>query len=315
MSTAGQISPTTHAQARGPRPAAAPDQAARFARRLALVLTAASIGIGIALALHGWDYYKLPLGKRMHSPLHDELKPGGTLGRKLGIAGTALILLNLAYMLRRRVKRLQHVGSARTWLEVHIFCGLTGPLILVFHSAFLTNNLVAVVTAWSTLIVVLAGVAGRYMYSQLPRNIYGKEISLADLREEQRAVLDDLGRLLPPGSDAAAEVARFVLPAPTEKRGAPRLLLASLRADAHRLFESARMARRLRGMGIARADAAAAARATRRAAALGLRVTQLAAFQRVLARWRGVHLRLAIVMVVAMVVHVAVVTVLGYGLL
>ena len=283
-------------------------------RAVALALAAISIATIAALLWTGWAYYRLPLAQRVRSPLHDSLKPGGTLGRKLGIAGSALMLANLAYMLRRRVKVLQRVGTQRLWLEAHIFCGLTGPAILVFHSAFLTNNLIAQITAWSTGVVVAAGVVGRYIYAQLPRNIYGKELTLAEVRTEEQALLDELTALLPPDEAAAAGLAAFAVPQPAGKKGAPQLLLRSLLADCRRIAGSFALARRLRRAGLDRAQARAAARATRRAARLGIKIIHLKAFQRLLARWRGIHLKLAFVMVVCMVIHVAVVTLLGYGL-
>jgi hypothetical protein len=331
MSGSPEVAPAPAArpprEAPAPRPAAAagagsarslpkagaPQSAARH-RALALALLAISLATIAYLAWSGRDYYTLPLAQRVRSPLHDRLKPGGVLGRRLGIAGSALMLANLAYYLRRRVKVLQRLGSQRAWLEVHVFCGLTGPAILVFHSAFLTNNLVARVTAVSTAVVVAAGVVGRYLYAQLPRNIYGKEMDLAEIARAQRELIERLAALLPEGHDAGAIVERFALPAPAGKKAAPRLVLRSLRADLGRLLSSFILARYLRRRGLDRRHAREAARTTRRAAALGLRIVQLTAFQRILSRWRGVHLRLTVVMLVAMVLHVAVVTLLGYGL-
>lgn len=295
------------------KPAAEPR--GRAYRLLVAALVAVSISAIAGLAWTGRSYYPLPLAKRVRSPLHDTLKPGGTLGRRLGILGSALMLANLAYFARRRVKLLQKIGTQRLWLEVHVFCGLTGPAILVFHSAFLANNLVARVTAASTALVVAAGIAGRYLYAQLPRNIYGKEMTLAEVRAQQRALLERVVALLPAGPAPEAILGRFAVPEPPGKRGAPRLILASLRADAVRLARSFAVARALRREGVDRRAAREVARATRRVATLGLRITQLAAFQRILSRWRGVHLKLTIVMLACMVVHVAVVTILGYGLL
>jgi hypothetical protein len=282
----------------------------------AIVLAAVSIAAIVVLAWFGWEYYRLPLALRVRSPLHDVLKPGGTLGRRLGIAGSALMLANLAYMLRRRVAFVRKIGSQRLWLEIHVFCGLAGPAILVFHSAFLANNLIARLTAASTAIVVAAGIVGRYIYAQLPRNIYGKELTLAELRTAQRALIEALAAMLPPDArERAGDIATFAIPEPPGKRGAPRLIWQSVRADVARIFSSFQLAARLRRAGLDRRHAREAARATRRAAALGLRISQLHAFQRLLARWRGIHLKLALVMVICMVVHVAVVTILGYGLL
>lgn len=308
---------------------------------LAILLLLASTATIVAIGRAGWAYYRLPLAERVRSPLHATWKPGGSVGKRLGLVGTGLMLANLAYMARRRARVLSGLGTTRAWLEMHVFCGLTGPAILVFHSAFLAQNLVARVTVASTALVVAAGVVGRYLYGRLPRDIEGKELALADLVLERRALAAELREALPPeeealaaalagddeqawsghgapcgpAKDAAAERASADASAAAAAglAAAPGLVAASIRADLARALESYRLARRLREAGVPRADAARAAALARRIAGLRLRIAHLGAFRRILALWREVHVKLAAVMIACIVIHVAVVSALGYG--
>jgi len=56
-----------------------------------------------------------------------------------------------------------------TWLNLHVFTGLFGSLLILFHSAFQFRTPIAVVTAASLGIVVITGIAGRYLYALTPR--------------------------------------------------------------------------------------------------------------------------------------------------
>lgn len=294
--------------------AVAPDRTrgrARTRNALAVLLGGVVVAAAAFLAWSGRDYYRLDLERRVRSPLHPVLKPGGTVGKRLGIAGTVLMLANLAYVARRRLRRLEGVGTRPTWLALHVFCGITGPAILVFHSAFLTTNLFARITAVSTLVVVVTGLIGRYVYAQIPRSISGRELTLAELEARRRELLAELEAVLPPGERTSP------LPAaqdPARAKGGPRLVLLALRTDLARFVESALLGLRLLRRGLGWQRALAGARATASVASVSLRVTELHALQRVLARWRSLHLKLALVMVLAMAVHVAVVTLLGYGI-
>ena len=71
-----------------------------------LALTVAGFLLAAALAallfvLLEADYYLAPAGARAAHPDHEWLRPGRGLGLGFGIAATALIALNLAYLLRR----------------------------------------------------------------------------------------------------------------------------------------------------------------------------------------------------------------------
>lgn len=104
------------------------------------------------------------------------------LGYALGIAGGVAMLLLFAYPLRKRVRALQQLGSARPWFVVHMVLGIAGPLLILLHSGFRIGSLNAGVALWSMLIVAGSGVVGRFLYLLTHRGLAGER--------------EDLGRLL-----------------------------------------------------------------------------------------------------------------------
>jgi len=142
--------------------------AARGSRRLHLLLFVLFASGALALAVRGWEFYRLSIGERVDHPDFRVLGPGSNLGQGYGIAGTVLILTNLLYLVRRRFARLS-VGSLRAWLDVHVFTGLFGGMLVIFHSAFQVRNSVAAVTVGSLSVVIVTGLLGRYLYSLSPK--------------------------------------------------------------------------------------------------------------------------------------------------
>ena len=172
------------------------------------------------LAWFGWrgrDYYPLPLVERPHHALHWELKPGGTVALWYGVAGAGLMTAMLAYSLRKRIPGLRRAGRLGTWLDLHIWCGVTGPLLIVLHSALKVGGLIAI-AFWSMVAVALSGVFGRFLYAQIPRTASGDQLSLdearrldaeltARLRDEFDLSASDLAPFEPPTGGASRSVA------------------------------------------------------------------------------------------------------------
>jgi hypothetical protein len=173
----------------------------------------AAIVVTIFLLAHGLPYYLAPSVARVVSPHHAELKPGGSLGRALGIAGTVILVLVYLYPLRKKWKWLARKGKTKNWLDYHILMGLAGPALITFHSAFKLRG-VAGMAYWSMIAVVVSGIVGRYLYNRIPRK-QGEVAMSIDEMEKLRADLtalleaqnligrEELDRLLVlPSSDA-----------------------------------------------------------------------------------------------------------------
>jgi hypothetical protein len=142
--------------------------ARRFGRWLTIFII---VVVAAALTWRGFGFYRLGLTERTGHPDYRTLNPAGLIGHGYGILGTALILSNLLYLVRRRFA--SHIpdwaGSMKAWLNGHAFTGLTGSLLVLFHSAFQLRTPIATVTSASLGIVVVTGLIGFYLHALVPK--------------------------------------------------------------------------------------------------------------------------------------------------
>jgi hypothetical protein len=105
-----------------------------------------------------------------------EIPPAGELfGHGIGIIGFLLMLMTeTLYSLRKRSRSVKW-GRMSTWLQVHIFMGLVGPFMVLLHTSWKFNGL-AGVTTLLTVIIVVSGIIGRYIFTRIPRTLDGLEI-------------------------------------------------------------------------------------------------------------------------------------------
>ncbi|RPJ62916.1 MAG: hypothetical protein EHM24_25265, partial [Acidobacteria bacterium] len=191
-----------------------------------LVVSGAAVAAVTAIVLFtagGWDYYRTPLRVRAYAQAHAALRPSGTIGHALGIAGLLMMTVPVLYSMRKKWRVLGRLGEMRHWLNVHIFCGIVGPVLVTFHAALKFNGLISV-AYWSMVIVVLSGFVGRYLYVRMPRTIRGIELTYeeilaeaADLRREMAStgLSPDLLALLDALSPPAGSAAPAAGPAPS----------------------------------------------------------------------------------------------------
>lgn len=100
---------------------------------------------------------------------------GELFGHGLGILGFILMLMTeTLYSLRKR-SRSASWGRMSAWLQFHIFTGLVGPYMVLLHTSWKFNGLAGAVTLL-TIIIVVSGIIGRYIYTRIPRTLDGLEI-------------------------------------------------------------------------------------------------------------------------------------------
>lgn len=143
----------------------------------------------------GKDYYLLSRSQRPMHAYHDLLRSSGVGGLSFGMAGTILIFLNLTYLIRGRFLEVEWLGSLRSWLTFHVFTGLIGPPLILFHSAFVLRSPLASISALSLAVVAITGVVGRYIYAHTPRSVQGKELELAELEGNLGVYRADLQKM------------------------------------------------------------------------------------------------------------------------
>jgi len=227
----------------------------------------------------------------------------------LGVVGSSMMLVMLGYSLRKRVRALRRLGPLSHWLDVHIYLGTVGPLLVVLHSSFKVKGLVAL-SFWSMIAVALSGVLGRYLYLQIPRTRAGEELSLGELMKQDQALSERLLREF--HLDATLLQRLDALAAPSaEHAGLLRALAGALLADLT-------LRVRLRGFAdgcrnVPRRLSGEFLRLARRKAVLRRRIVFWDALHRLFHYWHVVHKPFAVVMYVFMAVHIVVASMTGYG--
>lgn len=105
-----------------------------------------------------------------------EIPPASELfGHSMGIVGFVLMMLTETLYSFRKRSRSVRWGKMSTWLQTHIFMGLVGPYMVLLHTSWKFNGL-AGVTTLLTVIIVLSGFVGRYIFTRIPRTLDGLEI-------------------------------------------------------------------------------------------------------------------------------------------
>lgn len=156
-----------------------------------LIAAAASLALLASLAFYGANYYFLPLDERPFSDKHELLRPGGSIGLKLGILGTVLFFIIFLYALRKVIPWLGRYGTATHWMDFHIVAGVTAPFVIAFHASFKFQG-IAGFAFWIMVAVALSGIIGRYLYAQIPRSLNAAELSLSELQMSERELSEAL---------------------------------------------------------------------------------------------------------------------------
>lgn len=104
------------------------------------------------------------------------IPPAGELfGHGIGIVGFVLMMMTeTLYSLRKRSRTVQW-GRMSTWLQFHIFTGIVGPYMVLLHTSWKFNG-IAGATTLLTVIIVVSGFIGRYVFTRIPRTMDGLEI-------------------------------------------------------------------------------------------------------------------------------------------
>jgi hypothetical protein len=227
---------------------------------------------------------------------------GDAIGHGIGWAGTASMILMHVYSIRRRVRALWHWGKLRSWLQFHIFMGLQGALLVVFHSIHLkTVSNISGITIVCTLVVVGSGIFGRYLFSLIPKNLSGERLNARDIERELAELKDVFARSAQPSIEAAvAEVeATQPLAAHTSFFALVGEDLRARRALRH-LDRALRQARRSQPS----RELEDFALVVRRRAFLARRLAMLTGAERFFRNWTILHKPLTYILAGAVVLHV-----------
>lgn len=267
------------------------------------------VAIWLSYSYDAWSYYATTLARRGVMPVHRILRPSGTTGHLLGIAGTLLLISTFAYVARRRMKRLAKSGSPAHWLEAHIFCGIFGPVLVTFHTSFKFAGIVSV-AYWSMSLVVASGFVGRYLYVRIPKTIRGEELSQAELEQRAAELRSQLAETRLPLQLVARidEEERRLLATASAKRSLPARLRDALAARRR----ASALRREIRASGLERHLLHDVLSLAHERAELLRRITRLRKTKQLFQLWHVFHRPLVYLMFAILLVHVGVAFYFGY---
>ena len=276
----------------------------------------------VAMGVYGFDYYRLPRELRPFSDKHELLRPSGLIGINLGVLGTVLFLIIFLYAFRKVIPALGRMGTAKHWMDFHIICGVSAPIIIAFHASFKFNN-IAGVAFWIMLAVAVSGIAGRYLYAQIPQSLNAAKTSFQELEANEDALANALKCQT---VYSEAKIARiFAMPTAEEIRKSSLLVTLGhmILLDVRRPFQIAGMRRQaatfrqlLRSLGglfsTGNEDIEIVIHLVRKKASLSKRIVFLDQAERVFHLWHVVHRPFSYAFAVLAVIHIVNAIRLGY---
>jgi hypothetical protein len=224
----------------------------------------------------------------------------GLFGHSIGVLGFILMLsTETLYSLRKR-SRLAKWGQMSTWLRVHIFTGIVGPYMVLLHTSWRFHGL-AGITLLLTVLIVISGFIGRYIFTAVPRTADGIEVEKDELLKQIEAIEEKLyqgGAPLQRTGDAAA--AEFSSAAP-----AGSVMFISGKGEyLDKQFRSwIRIAKR--GSGQEAQQAREMEKLIRRRSSMQKQITSLTNSRRLLSIWHSVHIPIGMALFTAAFIHAA----------
>jgi ribosomal protein L35AE/L33A len=242
--------------------------------------------------------------------------PGSDFGYHLGLAGSLMMLLLLAYPLRKRVAFLRRAGELRIWFRLHMFLGIAGPVLVMFHSTLQARSLNAAIALYSMLLVAGSGIVGRFIYTKIHNGLYGRQASLQERVERLGGAAGAVRARLRFSEDIGRRLADFEAYAAGASRpgmiGARRFLAVAWRArwlrrrtlrEIHGVLRSAARERRW-----TREDVRARLRIAQRMLDDYLEalkdVAQFQVYERLFSLWHVLHVPFVYMLLICAIVHV-----------
>ena len=253
--------------------------------------------ITIYIGYSGYSYYSLPLEERFYHEQYDWFKPSGIFGTGLGIIGTAMMFFGVfIYIAHKRYNVLGRHVRLKYLLEFHIFLCTLGPILILFHTTFKFGGIVSV-AFWSMVAVVLSGVAGRFIYLQIPRSIEGRAFSLEELQQKKFVLLYSITNLLQDDS----EDVKNILENNVSKGwfSGRRKVVSKIRKV-------------LKKKGVSKSNIREICQVANEEITIAHRIQRLEMMQKLFEYWHVIHMPFAIIMLIIVLVHIGVAISFGY---
>lgn len=148
-----------------------------------------------------------------------EIHGGTAVGLALGFTALGLILLLLAFGVRKRAYK-SRFGRLETWLQSHVYLGLLSLAVVLLHSGWRFEDRLAVAALVALALVVVTGLAGAVLYTTVPRLLTEVESDLApaEVSDRLNQIAASMARLAAGKSAAFQRIQRSVLAESTPGR-------------------------------------------------------------------------------------------------
>ena len=142
------------------------------------------IGIGsyIFLVYLGWA-----------AELQINFTAGGGFVYNAGLTGGILMLVALIYAVIKRIKSLRRVLPSETSYYIHIGCGAVGTYLVLLHTSFELRSINGSVALITTLLVIISGALGRYLYTLSTILLHRRYIEIKDYEQSFFELIDKYG--------------------------------------------------------------------------------------------------------------------------
>ncbi|KPJ87701.1 MAG: hypothetical protein AMJ53_17740 [Gammaproteobacteria bacterium SG8_11] len=150
------------------------DRRSRLETRVVMLITAALIG----LIAYGWSTWS-----------QINFRASFDFTYNSGLIGGILMLLTLLYALRKRIKILKKLGGMEGWYYFHLIGGVVGPFVIIFHSAFSLRSINSTMAFIAMMLVVVSGLFGRYIYTRIG---YGLHSKIDSIKETESTLIESI---------------------------------------------------------------------------------------------------------------------------
>jgi hypothetical protein len=225
----------------------------------------------------------------------------GLVGHSIGILGFILMLMTeTLYSLRKRSRRASW-GRMSTWLEFHIITGIVGPYMVLLHSSWKFQGLAGMLMAM-TIIMVVSGFIGRYIFTGIPRTVDGVELEASQIERQILAIETELHRRAQDQPEAARSLAPVL--AGSGNRAAAEFAGTSWLFGGNKRHGARWPSARKHANPQVRAQVREMERLARRQAQLRQQVASLSRARRYLALWHAIHFPLGLALFTAAFIHI-----------
>lgn len=262
--------------------------------------------------IDGFSFYKTGYQQRPRHEDYRNLRPAGDFGHGIGIVGSAMMLFMLLYSLRKRTSLFGKAGNLKSWLNVHIYFGIFGPVLVIIHSSFKVQGLI-LVSFWSMVAVALSGILGRYLYIQIPRNIEGEALDLKDIEKAKTELESELKGGFEIDEDIVDFADKRLSPSIDNDTGIFKTILTIFFDDLTRPFKIRKLKRDISKKYRLPSEVLDKLIANSRKKSLLIRkISLINQVQQLFHYWHVFHKPFAIIMYLIMFIHVGIAVWLGY---